>query len=164
MHRSPALSIPALVVAGLALSACAGTNPFGPISEPAPPPATIVPSKYTSEEFVGSWGYTSYQKEADRARTEVAARRLCRQPYVISKGPSGGLMMHLPDQKQATELVLKGSSDGKNYIGPPGEPGGSGQDREILSFDGRILITRFVEPDAANRYGNMVYVRCGARA
>jgi len=41
---------------------------------------------------------------------------------------------------------------------------GAPQDREILSFDGRVLITRYVDPDAANRYGNMVYVRCGPRA
>ena len=38
------------------------------------------------------------------------------------------------------------------------------QDREIVSFDGRVLVTRFIDKDAATRYGNMVYVRCGARA
>ena len=27
-----------------------------------------------------------------------------------------------------------------------------------------MLVTRYVDPDAANRYGNMVYVRCAARA
>jgi len=27
-----------------------------------------------------------------------------------------------------------------------------------------VLITRFIEKDAANRYGNMVYVRCAPRA
>jgi hypothetical protein len=26
------------------------------------------------------------------------------------------------------------------------------------------MITRFVDKDAATRYGNMVYVRCGPRA
>ena len=36
--------------------------------------------------------------------------------------------------------------------------------REIVSFDGRVLITRFIEKDAATRYGNMVYVRCAPRA
>ena len=38
------------------------------------------------------------------------------------------------------------------------------QDREIVSFDGRVLITRFIDKDAATRYGNMVYVRCAPRA
>ena len=30
--------------------------------------------------------------------------------------------------------------------------------------DGRVLVTRFTDKDAATRYGNMVYVRCAARA
>ncbi len=157
----------AIAAAGLALSACSGTMNFPGTSTSEPPPvpqaAPELPSKYSSEELVGRWGFTSYQKEPDRARTEVAARGQCRQPYVIAKGPSGGVMMHLPDERQASELRLKGSPNGKNYIGPAGEAGGP-QDREILSFDGRVLITRYVDPDAANRYGNMVYVRCGPRA
>ena len=33
-------------------------------------------------------------------------------------------MMHLADQRQPTELRLKGSPDGKNFIGPAGEAGG----------------------------------------
>jgi hypothetical protein len=123
-----------------------------------------MPSRYSAEEIVGRWGYTSYQNEPDRARTITAARGQCRAPYVIAKGPSGGVMMHLPDQRTPSELRLKGSSSGKNYIGLPTDPAGGGQDREILSFDGRILITRYVETDAANRYGNLVYVRCAPRA
>jgi hypothetical protein len=122
-----------------------------------------MPSKYSPEEFVGRWGFTSYQKEADRARTIKTAQGLCRSPYVITKGPGGGVMMHLADERQASELRLKGSADGRNYIGPEGEPG-IAQDREIVSFDGRVLITRYVDPDAANRYGNMVYVRCAPKA
>jgi hypothetical protein len=59
--------------------------------------------------------------------------------------------------------IAAGSPSGKNYIGPPG-PAGGDQDREIVSFDGRVLITRFTEKDAATRYGNMVYVRCAPRA
>jgi hypothetical protein len=137
---------------------------FGGSSEPPPPPAAAeVPSKYSAEEVVGRWGFTSYHREQDRARTEAAARGQCRQPYVISRGPNGGVMMHLADQRQPTELRLKGSASGKQYIGPAGEAG-IAEDREIVSFDGRVLITRFVDPDAANRYGNMIYVRCAARA
>jgi hypothetical protein len=71
--------------------------------------------------------------------------------------------MHLADQATPQELQLKGSHGGKNYIGPAGPPGAP-EDREVISFDGRVLITRFVDPDAANRYGNMVYVRCAPRA
>jgi hypothetical protein len=157
----------AIVALGLGLGGCTGFSlpSFGTSSEPPPPPApTLMPSRYTPEELIGRWGFTSYHKEADRVRTVAAARGQCRHPYVIAKGPTGGVMMHLADQRQPTELRLKGSQEGKNYIGPDGEPGGGASDREILSFDGRVLITRYVDPDAANRYGNMVYVRCGPRA
>ena len=85
-----------------------------------------------------------------------------RQPYTIEPGPSGGIMMHLPDQSKPVELRLKGGSEGKNYIGPAGEPAGGPQDREIVSFDGRVFITRFTDPEIAGRYGQSIYVRCGA--
>ncbi len=48
-------------------------------------------------------------------------------------------------------------------IGPAG-PAGDEKDREIISFDGRVLVTRFIDKDAAVRYGNMVYVRCAPHA
>ena len=41
---------------------------------------------------------------------------------------------------------------------PPGDP----QDREILSATDKLMIMRFVDPDANRRYGTFVYVRCGA--
>lgn len=169
-NLSRSLRTAVFVLAGLAMGGCSSLNlsmpNFGgePPPPPEPPPSAMMPSRYTSEEMVGRWGFTSYQKEADRARTVVAARGQCRHPYVIAKGPTGGVMMHLADQKQPTELRLKGSTDGRNYIGPDTEPGGSPSDREIVAFDGRVLVTRYVDPDAANRYGNMVYVRCGPRA
>jgi hypothetical protein len=169
MHslRFPLPVVIAVAAAGLALGGCGGgfNLPSFSSSEPPPQPAeTALPSRYQPEEFVGRWGYTSYQKEADRARTETAARGQCRQPYVIARGPGGGVMMHLPDQKQPSELKLKGAQGGKNFIGLPEDAAGTGSDREILSFDGRVLIMRYVDPDAANRYGNQVYVRCGQRA
>ena len=47
----------------------------------------------------------------------------------------------------------------------PASAGSGGElDREVVSFDGRVLITRFTDQDAATRYGNMVYVRCAPRA
>jgi hypothetical protein len=153
---------------GLLLAGCGTfTLPSFRSSEPPPPmeapPAAALPSRYSPEEVVGRWGLASYHREADRGRTEAQARNQCRNPYVISRGPGGGVMMHLADQRQPSELRLKGGPGGKNYIGPDGEAGGP-QDREILSFDGRVLITRYVDPDAGSRYGNMVYVRCGPRA
>ncbi len=133
--------------------------------EPAPQPgvAPDMPATIRSDELVGRWGLASYQNPADRARTEAAAKGQCKNPYVIGAGQTGGVIMHLADQATPQELRLKGSPSGKNYIGPPGPAGGE-QDREIVSFDGRVLITRFTDPDAATRYGNMVYVRCAPRA
>jgi hypothetical protein len=138
------------------------TSPSSDV-QPEPGVAPEMPASIRSDEIVGRWGLASYQNPNDRARTEAAARGQCKQPYVISAGTSGGVVMHLADQATPQELRLKGSPGGKNYIGPPG-PAGSEQDREIVSFDGRVLVTRFIEKDAAVRYGNMVYVRCAPRA
>jgi hypothetical protein len=152
----------------LFLGACSSFN-LPSFSSSTPPPAAEpgmapeMPATIRSDEIVGRWGLASYQNPNDRARTEAAAKAQCKQPYVIGAGQSGGVIMHLADQATPQELRLKGSPGGKNYIGPPGPAGGE-QDREIVSFDGRVLITRFTDKDAATRYGNMVYVRCAPRA
>jgi len=154
----------------MALAGCGSMslgNYFGCSSEPvaAPEPGVEpeMPATIKSQELVGKWGLASFQNPNDRARTEKQAQAQCKQPYVIGAGQSGGVVMHLADQATPQELRVKGSRSGKNYIGPPGPPGGE-SDREIVSFDGRVLITRFTDKDAATRYGNMVYVRCGPRA
>src|SRR3984885_4356382 len=134
-----------------------------PTAAPEPAPVPEMPATIRPDEIVGKWGLASFQNPNDRARTEVAAKAQCKQPYVIGAGTTGGVIMHLADQATPQELRLKGSPGGKNYIGPPGPAGGE-QDREIVSFDGRVLITRFIDKDAATRYGNMVYVRCAPRA
>jgi len=155
-----------LAAAGFLLSACSTPGSdfsFGPKPEPAPSAPTEFPARYAAAELVGRWGVASYHRDADRARMEVAARGQCGKAYVISKGPTGGVMMHLPDQRTAQELRLKGAADSKTYIGPAGEAGGE-QDREILSFDGRVLVVRYVDPEVASRFGTMVYVRCAPRA
>jgi len=147
------------------LGACSSMSLPSFSSSPSPEPAPVpeMPATIRADEIVGKWGLASFQNPNDRARTEAAAKAQCKQPYVIGAGTSGGVIMHLADQATPQELRLKGSPTGKNYIGPPGPAGGE-QDREIVSFDGRVLITRFIEKDAATRYGNMVYVRCAPRA
>jgi hypothetical protein len=134
-----------------------------PSATPDQAPVAEMPATIRSDEIVGKWGLASFQNPNDRARTEAAAKAQCKQPYVIGAGANGGVIMHLADQATPQELRLKGSPSGKNYIGPPGPAGGE-QDREIVSFDGRVLITRFIDKDAATRYGTMVYVRCAPRA
>jgi hypothetical protein len=149
-----------VALCALLLCACA-TNPPPPVEAP-PAPAVVpeIPASIRPEEIVGRWGYGAYHNEADRARTEAAARRQCGQPVVINRGPSGGVLMYLADSAQLQELNLKGSPSGKNYIGPPGPPGGV-KDREIVAFDGRNLVLRWMDPEIANRYGLGVFVRCG---
>jgi hypothetical protein len=162
------LGIASALALALLLGACGSMSlpsfsSSTPTAAPEPGVAPDMPATIRADEIVGRWGLASYQNPADRPRTEAAAKAQCKQPYVIGAGTSGGVVMHLADQATPQELRLKGSPSGKNYIGPPGPAGGE-QDREIVSFDGRVLITRFTDKDAATRYGNMVYVRCGPRA
>lgn len=157
----PELRWVGVLASALALCACA-SNPH-PIEAPPPmaaPPVAEMPASIRPEEIVGRWGYGSYHNDTDRARTEAAARSQCGQPVIINRGPNGGVLMYLADSAQLRELNLKGSPSGKNYIGPPGPAGGL-EDREIVSFDGRSLVLRWVNPEVAARYGTGVYVRCG---
>ena len=145
----------------LALAACSTNAP--PVEQAAPPPMTqpAIASSYRPEEVVGRWGYGAFHKDEDLARTAAAARGQCGQPVEITRGPNGGVMMYLADSAQLQELQLKGSAGGKNYIGPPGDAGGP-QDREIVSFDGRTMVLRWIDQEVAGRYGTGVYVRCAA--
>ncbi len=131
----------------LFLGACGGGFSLTPSSGPAPEPAVPpeVPATIRPDELVGKWGLAAYNNPNDRARTEKMALAQCKQPYTIGAGSSGGVIMHLADQATPQELRIKGSASGKNYIGPAGPPGDP-QDREVISFDGRVLITRFVDP------------------
>ena len=143
---------------GLAMAGCASTPPPEPAAA-APTAATA--ATVSADEVAGSWGFASYHQDAARARTETMARTQCRQPYVIRKGPTGGVIMHLADSPTPEELQLKGGPGGKNYIGPAGDIGAG--DREIVSIDGRVMILRWLDADVAGRYGTSIYVRC-ARA
>jgi hypothetical protein len=149
-----------LAVLALGLSGCATSNPFS--SEPAPlAPAPNLPPAFPPQDIVGRWGLAAYHKIEDRERTEAAAADQCNQPYIITLGPTGGVMMHLADTATPTELRLKGAPGNKTYIGPADDPPGSAQDREVVSFDGRVLALRWMDTEVQGRYGTMVYVRCG---
>ena len=164
-HARTAANLASIASLALFLAACSSMS-LPSLSNTTPdgePVSPEMPASIRADEIVGRWGLASFQNPADRARTEKMARDQCKQPYVIGAGQSGGVVMHLADQATPPELRLKGSPSGKNYIGPAGPTPGE-QDREILSFDGRVLITRFIDKDAATRYGNMVYVRCAPKA
>jgi hypothetical protein len=155
--------IVAAAMMAAALAACSTTPAPQQTEQAQPLPQPELPSRIKASEIVGRWGYAAYHKPEDRARTEANARGQCKQPYVIGQGPTGGVMMYLADSSQLQELRLKGSQSGKDYIGPPGNTPGM-QDREIVSFDGRVLVLKFVDPEVDGRYGTGVYVRCAPRA
>jgi hypothetical protein len=162
LQRPKLPTFPGLVVLaiGLGLAGCSTTNES---AEPPPPPVVqTLPPSFPPQNLVGSYGLAAYHKDEDRPRTEAAATNQCRQPYVITMGPTGGVMMHLADQPTPTELRVKGAAGGRNFIGPAEDPPGGSLDREVTSFDGRLLILRFVDPEVHGRYGSMVYVRCPA--
>ncbi len=153
----------AFALAGLALGACSTTPSPQIDATPAAVPQPEMPARVRAAEIVGRYGYASYHDAKDRTRTEANARGQCKQPFVIGQGPSGGVMMYLADSNQLQELRLKGSQGGKDFIGPAGETPGQ-QDREIVSFDGRVLVLKYVDPEIDGRYGTGVFVRCAPRA
>lgn len=122
----------------------------------APVPAATA---QTAEALVGRWGLAAYFKDSDAERVAAAARAACGQPYVIGKGPSGGIMLHRPDETRPSEHQIKAGWGGKSYLSPVGEAGDA-KDREILAYDGRKLVLRWLDPGVAGRYGTMVFVRC----
>lgn len=163
MHRI-ARSAVLLAFGGLAIAGCASTQQMAEPAMPAEPAAVpALPPSFPPQDLVGRWGYASYHKEDDRARTEVAARGQCTKPYIIGRGPTGGVMMHNSDSPRQEEMRVKGAPGGKNFIGPEPSPGVQ-SDREVISFDGRVLVMRWLDPEVQGRYGNGVYVRCQARA
>ena len=163
-NRSRLPATLAMALLAVALAGCSGiSNPFSSSEQPPPAPEVMqtMPSSIPPQDLVGRWGLAAYHKDEDRARTEAAAANQCRQPYIITAGPTGGVMMHLADQSTPTELRLKGAPGNKTFIGPAEDPPGGQQDREVVGFDGRVLALRWIDTEVQGRYGTMVYVRCG---
>lgn len=129
----------------------------------APAQMARLPAAYPVEKMVGRWGVASYSEDKDRARTEAMARAHCRNPYLIEKGKTDGVMMHVADDPKLYELTFKGAPNGKTYLGFNAPPGDA-QDREVVSFSDNLVVLRFVDPEINARYGTYVYVRCGQRA
>jgi hypothetical protein len=159
---------PAIVIAGLALAGCSGnmgsfsmpsfgdSQPTPAVAPAGPPPRPGV----AAEDIVGRWGIASFHKPEDRPRTEAAARNQCTQAYVINRSSTGVAMLG-HDSPKVQDMAIKASQDGKTYIGPGPDPGAT-DDREVVSFDGRVLVLKWIDPEVASRYGTMVLVRCPA--
>jgi hypothetical protein len=146
------------MLGGCTTSSWSLSSAFSTTPSPPPPPPAQPPGVH-AEEIVGSWGLAAYHRDQDRARTQAAARGQCGKPYVIEASANGGVMMLGHDNPQIQEMTLKGSAEGKTYVGPGDQPAGP-DDREVVSFDGKTLILKWVDPEVAGRYGNYILVRC----
>ena len=131
--------------------------------ETPPPTPAIVAASVSPDQLVGKWGFAAYHKDEDRARTIKEASAQCNRPYVIDKGPTGGVMMNLADQKELSELFLVGGPTGQTYLGPQGAAAGGPDDRIVTNVDANSFTTVWVDPENVSRYGTSVYVRCGKR-
>jgi hypothetical protein len=147
--------------AGLALICLISAFAVGCAETPPPAPAIVAPA-VSADQLVGKWGFAAYHRDEDRTRTIKEAAAQCNRPYVIAKGPTGGVMMNMADQKELSELVLKGGPSGQTYLGPAGDAG-TADDRIVSNVDANSFTTVWVDPDNASRYGTSVYVRCGKR-
>jgi hypothetical protein len=152
------LRLHALALAAL-IAGCAGDGGGPALQQTVAPVAPAIPAA----NIAGRWGLAAYHREEDRERTVAQARGLCGNPYEIGLGPNGGVLMHPADDDQRVELMVKGAAGNRTFVGPPGEPGGA-QDREIVAYDGQIMIMRWMDPEVGARYGNIVFARCGGPA
>jgi hypothetical protein len=166
----PLLTAALLGTAAVILASCSSTNntfsglnPFASSTPEAPPATPLPPPSLRADEITGRWGLASYHRDADRPRTEAAARGQCNQPYIIERSASGGVVMLGHDNPAKVDMAIKGSYENKTYIGPGPTPKGN-DDREVVSFDGKTLILKWVDQEVAGRYGIMVLVRCGEGA
>jgi hypothetical protein len=148
----------AIAVTVLLMAAC---RSGGGGSTTAPQPEAVPVVTLSAADLPGSWGLASYRAEADQPRTEAEAKGACGNPYKIEAGANGGVMMHLADQSTPSEVFVKNDSSGRVFIGPAGPPAVQ-QDRQVMSFEGGVLVAEWLDPGVRERFGTMVFVRCGA--
>ena len=146
-----------VAVVALLMAAC---QSGGADTTPAPLPTAVPTVTLSAAELPGRWGLASYRVETDRARTESEAKSACGNPYKIEAGANGGVMMHLADHTEASEVFVKTDPSGRVFIGPSGPPAVA-QDRQVISYENGVLVADWVDPGVRERYGTMVFVRCG---
>jgi hypothetical protein len=109
-----------------------------------------------TEDLVGRWGVAAYWKAEDAAKIQAAARSACSQPYNITRGPTGGVMMFESFEGRPREMQVRGGQ----IVAVSGE---SRQTKDITSWTGSMLVFNYADEEAKRKYGNMVFVRCGGR-
>ena len=118
--------------------------------------SSVVPAlALRAQDMVGRWGVASYFSQKDAAATQAAAHSACGEPYSIRAGTHGGVMMYSAFSGKPVELAIEGN----RLVAPAAHQGLD--DRIILSGNGRGFVLQYVSPESAQRYGTMVFVRCG---
>ncbi len=138
----------------LTLAACSTTP-----TEPPPPARPVFTSPISPDQMIGRWGLAAYHRPDDAKRTETQARAQCSNPYIITAGPTGGVMMYLADDNKLTEVVSK-ANGGPTFLGPADDPAGGPRDRQVLRLDQNVMVLKWLDPEVSGRYGTMIYVRC----
>jgi hypothetical protein len=153
-HSGAGALIAALLV--VALSGCMTAN-----NPPPAPMASTPATSITVADLQGNWGLASFRNEEDRARTEVAAKAACSNPYQVTPGAGGGVMMYLADKTEPSEVFVKVGSGGEVFIGPRGAPA-MAEDRQVISYQDNVLITEWLDKGKRDHYGTMILVKCSA--
>jgi hypothetical protein len=112
-------------------------------------------SAQTAADLVGRWGVAAYWSESDAQRITAQARGFCNQPYTITAGRNGGAMMFEAFEGRQREFTVRGGQI------VPVEGGNPKLVKNVLSWNGQVLVFRYVEEEPARKYGNMVFSRCG---
>lgn len=107
-----------------------------------------------TEDLVGRWGVAAYWRSEDAAKVQAAARSACAQPYNITRGASGGVMMFESFEGRPREMQVRGGQ----IVAVSGE---SRHTKDITSWTGSMLVFNYVDAEAKRKYGNMVFIRCG---
>lgn len=108
-----------------------------------------------AQDMVGRWGVASYFAQKDAAATQAAAHSACGEPYSIRAGTHGGVIMYSAFSGKPVELAVTGD----RLVAPADHQGLD--DRIILSGNAGGFVLRYASPESAQRYGTMVFVRCG---
>jgi hypothetical protein len=116
--------------------------------------APVMAQAPRTEDLVGRWGVAAYWKAEDAAKIQAAARSACSQPYSITRGPTGGVMMFESFEGRPREMMVRGSQ----IVAASGD---SRQTKDITSWNGSTMVFNYVDEEAKRKYGNVVFVRCG---
>jgi hypothetical protein len=109
----------------------------------------------STADLVGRWGVAAYWNDSDAQRITAQARGFCNQPYTITAGRNGGAMMFEAFEGRQREFTVSGGrivpADGSNPR----------LVKNIVSWNGQVLVFRYADEEAGRKYGNMVFARCG---